>query len=92
MGKLWAQIGLSLSAVANKHKHANYISFHQLYFSILFSGMLGKHPDTLRVESFLLQFCPGFTPIRYNLTRLIFRVSQARVKQGDHAVIRQCTY
>jgi len=32
--------------------------------------MPGKHPDTLQVESFLLQFCPGSTPIRYNLTRL----------------------
>jgi len=29
-----------------------------------------KHLDTLQVESFLLQFCPGSTPIRYNLTRL----------------------
>jgi len=32
--------------------------------------MPGKHPDTLQVESFLLQFCPGSTAIRYNLTRL----------------------
>ena len=31
--------------------------------------MPGKHPNTLQVESFLLQFCPGSTPIRYNLTR-----------------------
>jgi len=36
-----------------------------------FSGLPGKHPDTLQVESFLLQFCPGPTPICYNFTRLI---------------------
>jgi len=39
----------------------------KIYF---FSGMPGKQSDTLQVESFLLQFCPGSTPIRYNLTRL----------------------
>jgi len=33
--------------------------------------MPGKHPDTFQVESFLLQFCPGSTPIPYNLTGLI---------------------
>ena len=42
-----------------------------------FSGMPGKHPDTIQVESFLLQFCHGSTPICYNFTSLItkFRIT-----------------
>jgi len=44
-----------------------------IIFQYTFSGMPGKHPDTLQVESFSLKFCAGSTPTRYNLTRLYFR-------------------